>query len=76
MQLRQAIASATRILIVDDAVDTGTTVLSVKRSIQRINAAAEIRVAVITVTMKASRSIADYYLYSEQLVRFPWSVDA
>lgn len=63
------------VLIVDDAIDTGTTIEIIKDYIGR-RYDASVRVAVITVTMKKPIVVPDYCLYNNRtLVRFPWSND-
>lgn len=65
------------LVIVDDAVDTGTTlsrILDVVRS--QAPRAARIRSAVITVTTLKPGLFPDYTIYHRQLCRFPWSLDA
>lgn len=65
-----------KILIVDDAIDSGTTATSVRNAISSLNPDAEIRIAVITVTQPYSLKFADFYLYGDgTLIRFPWSID-
>lgn len=65
-----------RILVVDDAVDTGLTLATV---LELLRAAAppgtEIRSACITVTLADPVMRPDYALYSQVLCRFPWSLD-
>lgn len=77
--LRTALAkagAACRILVVDDAVDSGATLLSVLRYIREIAApAAEVRSAVITVTHTDPMVEPDYTLYRQVLCRFYWSSD-
>jgi hypoxanthine phosphoribosyltransferase len=66
-----------RLLVVDDAVDSGVTLATVT-DLLRTNCPAptEIRSAVITVTLEAPRAEPDYALYHGVLCRFPWSFDA
>ena len=65
-----------KVLIVDDAVDSGRSLLSVKETLFRINTNNEIRTAVITVTRTAPILQPDYALYRNQtLIRFPWAAD-
>jgi hypoxanthine phosphoribosyltransferase len=68
---------APSLVVVDDAVDTGTTlsrILDIVRS--QVPLAARIRSAVITVTTPQPAALPDYTLYRRQLCRFPWSFDA
>jgi len=65
------------LLIVDDAVDSGTTLSVVLDAIRRRSPlAATIRSAAITVTTDRPLAMPDYALYHRQLCRFPWSLDA
>jgi hypoxanthine phosphoribosyltransferase len=64
-------------LIVDDAVDSGTTLSVVLGAIRgRAPRGAAIRSAAITVTTERPLAWPDYTLYHRQLCRFPWSLDA
>lgn len=65
-----------KILIVDDAIDTGATIRMAKEQLQLRYAGNEVKVAVITVTTSAPMCEADYCLYHNRtLCRFPWSND-
>ena len=64
------------VLVVDDAVDSGTTLSLVLEAVQRLMPAARIRSAALTVTTAQPLVTPDYALYSRQLCRFPWSLDA
>lgn len=65
-----------RILIVDDAVDSGSTMASVINLLNQEFPGNIIRTAAITVTTSTSLVEVDYALYREGvLVRFPWSND-
>jgi hypoxanthine phosphoribosyltransferase len=65
-----------RILVVDDAVDSGRTLLAVVRALQKQCPQAEIRSAVLTVTTEQPQICPEYKLYEHKtLIRFPWSLD-
>lgn len=65
-----------RILVVDDAVDSGLTLSSVVGAINGASNTADIRSAVITVTTESPMIRPDYTLYDNKiLIRFPWSAD-
>ena len=67
---------AARILVVDDAVDTGSTLMTVTKKVGAIASAhATIRTAAVTVTTKTSLIDPDYVIYRDVLCRFPWSFD-
>lgn len=68
--------SIDRVLILDDAVDSGETVAVVAGAIKRNRPNAEVRVAVITQTRPHPLIRPDYALWRNRtLVRFPWSLD-
>ncbi len=69
-------SSCKRVLLVDDAVDSGRTLLAVKNIIKELAPDASVVTAVITVTTKDPVIIPDVRLYNALvLVRFPWSAD-
>lgn len=65
-----------RILIVDDAVDSGATLHRIVNSIRLSYPSAELHCAVITVTTRQPMITPDYFIYKSILIRFPWSMDA
>lgn len=65
-----------RILIVDDAVDSGATMLAVKEAVECGVQESEIYCASITVTTDKPVLKPDVSLYQNILIRFPWSKDA
>ena len=66
-----------RLLVVDDAVDSGITLQTVVGLLRSTcPGETEIRSAVITVTLEAPKAEPDYALYRGVLCRFPWSFDA
>ena len=68
--------TARRILIIDDAVDTGATLKAVFDKIKHANPTAEVKMAAITVTSVNPIIMPDYCIYNNRtLVRFPWSID-
>lgn len=75
-ECRNDIEKASDILLVDDAVDTGETLCAVIESVKEINPTANIKSAVIAVTMHKPLQMPDFHIYSGGiLVRFPWSFD-
>ena len=64
------------IAVIDDAVDTGTTLSLVLDAVSHRAPEAEIRSAVITVTTDRPWATPRYTLFRRQLCRFPWSLDA
>jgi hypoxanthine phosphoribosyltransferase len=66
-----------RILIVDDAVDSGATLAAVLRTLREMCPEdTVIRSAAITQTMPNPLVRPDYVLFHRTLCRFPWSFDA
>lgn len=64
------------ILLVDDAIDTGATIHTLRQHLAERFPGVTIRVAVITVTTARPVCDADFYLYHDRtLCRFPWSND-
>lgn len=64
------------VLLVDDAIDTGATLKLLKDYLITNYPKIDVRVAVITVTMREPMIKADYCIYNNRtLVRFPWSND-
>lgn len=65
-----------RILIVDDAVDSGATLEAILSVISGKAPDAEIKSAAITVTNPEASVIPDYYIFNDRtLIRTPWSID-
>lgn len=65
-----------KILIVDDAIDSGATMKAVYDVVRaEANSACNIKTAAITVTTDSPLIQPNYTLYSHVLCRFPWSFD-
>ena len=72
----QALGRPPRILIIDDAVDSGATLAATIDHIQAIAGPdAVLRTAAITVTTAAPSIEPNFMLYRYVLCRFPWSLD-
>lgn len=68
---------APRVLVVDDAVDSGVTLATVLDLLrQACPPHTEFRTAVVTVTLAQPLVEPDFLLYRGVLCRFPWSFDA
>ena len=66
-----------RVLVADDAVDSGATLAAVLGALRAVcPPATDFRTAVITVTLEEPVVEPDYALYRGVLCRFPWSFDA
>lgn len=65
-----------KILIIDDAIDSGGTLSAVIHSLKEKNPRTQTSVAVITETTDSPCIRADYTIYRDRtLIRFPWSND-
>lgn len=66
-----------RVLVVDDAVDSGVTLATVLRLLRQASPRdTQFRSAVVTVTLAQPLVEPDFVLYRGVLCRFPWSFDA
>lgn len=78
VNLPASLASALprRLLVVDDAADSGVTLLAIVESLRRVRPDADIRTVVLTVTTSSPAIHPDFALYRNRtLIRFPWSMD-
>lgn len=64
------------ILIIDDAVDSGSTLLDVISFVKQRYPNSEIQTCAITITFKNPIVKVDYHIYKDTLVKFPWSMDS
>lgn len=64
-----------KILIVDDAIDSGGTILDTIDFINSFDSSHIIRTAVLTVTFKEPLVQPDFTLYNQVLLRCPWAMD-
>ena len=69
------IQGAETLLLIDDAIDTGTTMLALKNVIQKINPEITVKTAVLTITHQHPYLAPDYTLYKDVLLRCPWAMD-
>lgn len=66
-----------RVLIVDDAIDSGATMLAAVSSLRERYPHTDISTAAITVTTPHPAVDADFYIYhNNTLIRFPWAADS
>lgn len=65
-----------KILIFDDAIDTGYTLQAVIDKIKELYEKAEIRVAVLNYFTDRQTLIPDYYLYTDSVISAPWTIDS
>lgn len=71
----QNIQKSKTLLLIDDAIDTGSTMLALKNTIEAINPHIRVITAVLTVTHKSPYLEPDYTLYNHVLLRCPWAMD-
>ena len=64
-----------KVLIIDDAIDTGKTMFIIKNNLNRLFPNVQIKIAVISWTIETSIVKPDYFIFKNILVRFPWSKD-
>lgn len=67
--------SIKKVLVLDDAVDSGVTLTKVVEAISKIIPEAIVVTAVLSWTNSRSLMIPNHYVYKDALVRFPWSLD-
>lgn len=66
-----------KILLVDDSVDTGSSILAAKKLIKSKFSNSVIKVAVLNVMSQSRENIeVDYYLYTDKMLRTPMSKDS
>lgn len=66
-----------RVLVVDDAIDSGATMVNVVGQLKRLYPHCDISIGVITVTTPHPAIDADFRLYHDStLIRFPWATDS
>lgn len=64
-----------RILLVDDSIDSGNTIILVKKELENYFVDSQIRIAVFN-TMSKSGFIPDYSIYKNTMICGPWSMDS
>jgi len=69
------IRQAGHILLIDDAVDTGATLLRLQNTLAYLNPDVTITTAVLTVTQDDPYLLPDHTLYEDTLLRCPWAMD-
>ena len=63
------------VFIIDDALDSGATISNLIEELNQLNPNLDYRSAVLVVTQNSPVISPDVYLYSNVLLRFPWSSD-
>jgi hypoxanthine-guanine phosphoribosyltransferase len=69
------IKNTINILLIDDSIDSGQTIKTIKEKIVELNPRSNIKIAVITMLYKKQSISPDYLLYHRTSIRFPWSMD-
>lgn len=67
--------NAGKVIIVDDAVDSGATLKNLLMFLEKINPEVEFRSAALVLTQENPLVFPDVCLYQKVLLRFPWSND-
>lgn len=67
--------SGCKVLIIDDAIDSGATLRQVKGKLLELFPRCICKSAVITVTTSSPVESPDFRLFNNKLIRFPWSTD-
>lgn len=75
-ELLDLINNANCICVVDDAIDSGSSLLQISNAIYKIKPEAVVYTAVIVQTFSQPLLIPDITLFQDVLVRFPWAIDA
>lgn len=70
-----SVINGKKVLVIDDAIDSGDTIVSCIQFIEKHSAPSELKVASITVTFSNPRIFPDYSLFKRTIVRFPWAPD-
>jgi hypoxanthine phosphoribosyltransferase len=74
--LLPSLGSTPHLLLIDDAIDSGATMLAVAELLQTIlPTGGRLTTASLTLTTSHPLILPDYRLYSHVLCRFPWSFD-
>lgn len=76
LRLPEISSGVSRVIVIDDAVDSGATLHKVMTELQAVYPAVTFKSAVLTVTSPAPIYRPDYTLFDNQtLIRTPWSID-
>lgn len=65
-----------KILIFDDSIDTGYTLLNIKKEIESIYENAEVKIAVLNYFTDRDSIKPDYFLYTDSVISAPWTIDS
>ena len=70
------VACSRSVILVDDAVDSGSSIVQLIEAVSQVNPNCRVIVASITQTFSNPLRQPDVFLVKGQLLRFPWSADA
>ena len=65
-----------KILVVDDAIDSGETMYIIREYLKTLNDNNDIKYCVCTTTYKNPIIVPNYTVYNRIILRFPWAFDA
>lgn len=74
-ELESTLKTSKSVLLIDDAIDTGSTILAIKNVIKEINAHIDVKVAVLTVTHEHPFIEPDFMIFGRVILRCPWAED-
>lgn len=74
-KMQDKIRISRKVLVVDDALDSGLTMLTIVNTLRKENPSLCIKTATINVTFKEPLILPDFFLYKDTIVRYPWSND-
>jgi hypoxanthine phosphoribosyltransferase len=74
-ETKKMVIDSKKILVVDDAIDSGQTMKVIVETIRQYNPGAEIKLAVINTTFMSPLVAPDFCLFQRQIVRYPWAND-
>jgi hypoxanthine phosphoribosyltransferase len=76
-ELQRRDGSAVRALVVDDVLDTGLTLKACAEFLKtQLDSGAELKAAVIAMSLPDPKLKPDFCLYTNTTLRGPWSIDA
>ncbi|MEQ8924216.1 MAG: phosphoribosyltransferase family protein, partial [Fulvivirga sp.] len=73
---KKLIINGARVVIIDDAIDTGRTMQLASEYLLKINPEVSLKKASLTITHRSVLVRPDYFLYERTILQFPWSLDA
>ena len=74
-ETQKMVIDSEKILVVDDAIDSGETMKVIVQTIRQYNLDVEIKLAVINTTFMSPLVEPDFCLFQRKIVRYPWAND-